>query len=67
MDKWVTIYWTGKFKFRGRNHYRDKKESGTEKEAKEKILTYVKSMHEIGFALLEQTAEIVPYGDPRPE
>lgn len=66
MDKWVTIYWTGKFKFHGRSHYRHKKESGTEKDAKKKILDYIQSMGEIGFELLDQAAEVVAYGDPRP-
>lgn len=68
MARWVTINWTGKFRFRGRIYYRSYKvDAENETKAKQQIVDYISSMASAGFALgtgtNDQDAEVKPYGD----
>lgn len=68
MARWVTINWTGKFRFRGKMYYRSfKVNAENEAKAKERIVDYIASMASAGFILGngdgDQDAEVVNYGD----
>lgn len=64
MARWITINWTGKFRFRGNAYYRNfKANAENEHKAKEQIVDYILAMSETGFVLEDQEAKVTPYGD----
>ena len=64
MARWVTIHWSCKRRLMERPVYENKKFHGkNEAEAKQKVLDYIAILTSIGWTIVEQVAEVKPYGD----